>query len=540
MRRLPLALVAAALGCATPTTTPPEGPVAQSIARAAADANVPRDLVVAVAAVEGGLNLSPVRVPDPADHVPVAGALELRHGRFDSLARGAQLTGVAELALRSDTEAATRAGALVLAELGRDTHARNEDLSSWRSALVTLSGLDDSSAARYADDVLATLAAGGDFAAYGGERVHLAAHSELSSAAAVSIRAHADAAATPEFPGAIWFQTSCTGKCDTTRTAGDAVVDTIVIHDTEGGWTASVATLQNDAGKSVHYIVDADGSRVGQFVPESYTAWHAGNYYYNQRSVGIEHVGTASNPNGYSDALYAKSEALVKSIRTRWKVPLDRTHIIGHYQIPDGNVEAESSAPCADKLDACETSGTFGGADNHRDPGENWMWCTYMKALGGSCDCNDAWPLWNCTTDRKQAVRCTNGNVEIESCTAGCVTKPVGQDDACRMTTPSGSGNGNDGGGSSGSDGGVSSGDGSGANGGGTSGGASGGASGGGANGNGGASGGGQGGNGDHAGGMHGGCDVGGHGDARFALGIILMICGAATRRLRRRAARLF
>ena len=51
----------------------------------------------------------------------------------------------------------------------------------------------------------------------------------------------------------------------------------IVVHDTEDGWDGSVATLQYDGGKSVHYIIDADGSRVGQFRPETDTAWHAGN-----------------------------------------------------------------------------------------------------------------------------------------------------------------------------------------------------------------------------------------------------------------------
>ena len=45
----------------------------------------------------------------------------------------------------------------------------------------------------------------------------------------------------------------------------------------------------------------------------------------------------AADPNGYSDKLYEKSTALVKSIRSRWKVPLDRDHIYGHYQVPDGN-----------------------------------------------------------------------------------------------------------------------------------------------------------------------------------------------------------
>ncbi|MBV8761091.1 MAG: N-acetylmuramoyl-L-alanine amidase, partial [Deltaproteobacteria bacterium] len=245
---------------------------------------------------------------------------------------------------------------------------------------------------------------------------------------------------TPDFPGAIWFTTSCTNKCDVGRPLGNAAVNKIVIHDTEGGWDGSVATLQNDGGKSVHYIVDADGSRVGQFRPETDTTWHAGNYYYNETSVGIEHVGVASDPAGYSDGLYAKSQELVRSIRTRWDVPLDRAHIVGHYQIPNGNNISQSSPACSDTLDACETSANYGGAGNHRNPGYHWQWCQYMEHLGGSCTCNDAYALWNCTTDQTEAVRCLNGVVQIEQCANGCDVMPIGQDDVCHVAdTGSGS-----------------------------------------------------------------------------------------------------
>jgi N-acetyl-anhydromuramyl-L-alanine amidase AmpD len=235
----------------------------------------------------------------------------------------------------------------------------------------------------------------------------------------------------PVYPGAFWFTTSCTNKCDVGRPLGNAAVNKIVIHDTEGGWDGSVATLQNDSGKSVHYIVDADGSRVGQFRPETDTTWHAGNYYYNETSIGIEHVGVASDPAGYSDGLYETSEKLVKDIRTRWSVPLDRAHIVGHYQIPDGSKISQSSPACADTLDACETSPNYGGASNHRDPGYHWQWCQYMEHLGGECTCNDAYELWNCTTDQKEAVRCVNGTVEIDQCTGGCDVMPIGTADVC-------------------------------------------------------------------------------------------------------------
>jgi N-acetyl-anhydromuramyl-L-alanine amidase AmpD len=427
MRLLFCALVA---GCAS---APPSGPIARSLSDAAAEANVPADVVTAVAVEEQGLALPALRIVDTDDNVPIAGRLELRHGKLDTLALGASLVGANEDAIIADTELGTRAGALVLARLGATA-----DSATWRTALEQLSGLDDAGAHDYASRVLAILRTGGEFAARGGERVHVGAHPELAVETA-----RVTPAATPDYPGAIWFQTSCTNKCTVGRPLGMTSVDKIVIHDTEGGWDASVATLQNDSGKSVHYIIDADGSRVGQFRPETDTTWHAGNYYFNETSIGIEHVGYASDT--YDKALYAASVDLVQSIRSRWSVPLDRLHIIGHYQIPDGGSISETSDACSDTLDACETSPNYGGADHHRDPGYNWQWCEYMEQLGGSCTCNDAWSHFNCTTDGTEAWRCNNGTLEEQVCSgaAGCSVQPIGTDDICDTGgTGSGSGSG--------------------------------------------------------------------------------------------------
>jgi N-acetyl-anhydromuramyl-L-alanine amidase AmpD len=426
MRWWPLALFTCA--CAGST---PQGPVARSLESASAEAGVPADLVMAIAIEEGGVKLAPVRHVDADDNVPVAGALELRHGKLDTLALGAQLAHTTQDALEANTELGTRAGALVLAQLGRE-HGAGATLESWRGALEALSGMDDDQARLYADRVFELLRKGGEFTARAGETLHLAAHPELPVAA--TPEAVTSYATAPDYPGAIWFTTSCTNKCDVGRPLGNASVNKIVIHDTEGGWDGSVATLQNDSGKSVHYIVDADGSRVGQFRKETDTTWHAGNYYYNETSIGIEHVGVASDPSGYSDGLYDTSRDLVQSIRTRWNVPLDRKHIIGHYQVPDGTQIAEDSAPCTDTLDNCENSANYGGADNHRDPGYYWQWCQYMEHLGGSCTCNDAWSHWNCTSDLKEAVRCTNGQVEISQCDLGCTVEPIGTDDVCAQS----------------------------------------------------------------------------------------------------------
>jgi N-acetyl-anhydromuramyl-L-alanine amidase AmpD len=357
----------------------------------------------------------------------------VRRGGFDSLVRGAQLIGASERAIVEDTALGTRAGAAVLAELGAQLGATPDDLASWAPALERLSGHADASQRRdYARRVLTIAADGGVFVALADEPVRIAAHAELLLP---GVAVQALGGSSPQFPGALWFDTSCNNKCNVGR--GTNPVDTIVIHDTEGGWDASVATLQNDPGKSVHYIVDADGGRVGQFRSEDDITWHSGNSYYNGRSVGIEHVGTAADPNGFAPGLYATSAALVQNIRSRHSIPVDRTHIIGHYQVPDGNAISASSAPCGDALLTCEGSASYGGASNHRDPGPHWMWCQYMEKLGGSCACADAFSHFNCTTDKTEAVRCSGGTIEIQHCTSTCQVQATGTDDLCPVAAPS-------------------------------------------------------------------------------------------------------
>ncbi len=195
-----------------------------------------------------------------------------------------------------------------------------------------------------------------------------------------------EAQGTPEYAGAMWFDTPQTNKWTTGR--GGNPIDRIVIHDTEGGWDASVATLQNDPNKSVHYIVGTDG-RVGQFVLEGDTAWHAGNWFYNQHSVGIEHVGYCVGPRLPGRPMYAASAALVNDLAKRQALGpsgdgtgLDRSVLVGHQEVPDGNVIPEDSPPCPDSPGSCTKDASYGGASNHRDPGVYWEWCQYREIVG--------------------------------------------------------------------------------------------------------------------------------------------------------------
>ena len=432
-----LALLAAA-GCSSAAPQEPDvgtstGALALAFDHASTRATVPRDLLVAIARVEDGLEVPAIRdVDDDVEEhtIAAAGPLMLRRGRLDTLARGAALTSAKVVDLRRDADLALDAGALVLAELAAQTGAKTDDLGSWQKALEEMSGYaDDAHREEYAHRVFATLARGGRFAGRDGETVVLRAH-DLPPSLTVPVTTSLKTMAVAQFPGAEFFPTSCgNGKCTLGR-AG-AKVEYIVVHDTEGGWDASVATLQNDPGKSVQYIVGTDG-RVGQFVTEDTTAYHAGNFHFNQRSVGIEHVGYATKP--FSEAEYAASAKLVDYLAKKYGVPKDRAHVIGHDQIPNGSRIAQSSAPCSASPKGCQGNLSYGGASHHTDPGI-WEWPTFMTRFGGSAKCNDVTEIWNCSNDKKKAFRCAGGKVVVETCDGpgACESKPSGVDDVCHM-----------------------------------------------------------------------------------------------------------
>ena len=162
-----------------------------------------------------------------------------------------------------------------------------------------------------------------------------------------------------DYAPAYWVPAARTNYSIFDRPA-DYPVDMIVIHDIEGSASSAIATFQ-DPGRhgSAHYIVSFNGT-VWQMVPEKDVAWHAGNWDYNTRAIGIEHEGYAYTPM-YTATEYKASAHLAASICSRWGVPMDRAHVIGHYQVPDPYHK-----------------GLYGGDSHHTDPGPYWNWTFYL------------------------------------------------------------------------------------------------------------------------------------------------------------------
>jgi N-acetylmuramoyl-L-alanine amidase len=107
------------------------------------------------------------------------------------------------------------------------------------------------------------------------------------------------------------------------HTAGRAgnAVELIVDHWTVVMFEGAIRRFKDPASiLSAHYVIGADG-RIAQLVSEDDTAYHAGVFSVNQRSIGIEHeAGPAMPP---TDALYAASAKLHADIAARYGLALE-------------------------------------------------------------------------------------------------------------------------------------------------------------------------------------------------------------------------
>ncbi|MBP0460330.1 N-acetylmuramoyl-L-alanine amidase [Streptomyces montanisoli] len=164
------------------------------------------------------------------------------------------------------------------------------------------------------------------------------------------------AASSVDYPSAVWSPASTSNYTASNRPSSYAV-DMVVIHVTQETYANTIRLFQDPAhAAAAHYVVRSADGYIGQCVREHDIAWHAGNWSYNTRSIGIEHEGWVDQPSYFTTAMYHSSAALTAEICDKYGIPKDRDHIIGHVEVP--------------------------GTD-HTDPGPNWDWTRYMRLVNG-------------------------------------------------------------------------------------------------------------------------------------------------------------
>ncbi|WP_405386044.1 N-acetylmuramoyl-L-alanine amidase [Streptomyces sp. NBC_01102] len=169
-----------------------------------------------------------------------------------------------------------------------------------------------------------------------------------------SARAVASSTAGTDYPSAQWTPASPSNYTMSSRPSSFPV-DFVIVHVAQQTFTETVDIFRNPAKQvSAHYVVRSGDGFVAQCVREEHIAWHAGNWDYNTRSIGIEHEGWVDEPAYFTHTMYERSARLTADICDRYGLPKDRAHIIGHHEVP--------------------------GSD-HTDPGVNWDWVRYIRLV---------------------------------------------------------------------------------------------------------------------------------------------------------------
>ncbi|MET7527556.1 peptidoglycan recognition family protein [Streptomyces sp900116325] len=136
----------------------------------------------------------------------------------------------------------------------------------------------------------------------------------------------------------------------------DYRIDWIVIHVTQSRYEDAARAFRDPAHQAAaHYLIRSSDGRLAQMVREADVAYHAGDREWNERSIGIEHEGYVDDPDRwFTDTAYRASAQLAADISTRYDIPIDREHIVGHHEVPGAT---------------------------HPDPGPYWDWDRYLDLV---------------------------------------------------------------------------------------------------------------------------------------------------------------
>ncbi len=335
----------------------PDRRLVKEFEEAASEYGVPADLLIAMGFVNTRWEMPPPQANDYRKRDPHGwgsyGIMALVQNPFsDTLGEASRLTGIPEERLKRDRAANIRGGAALLARAAGGDGKTSRYLSA-------VAGRGAASGANYE-----TVAGVGGGELYAGQVLEA-----IESGVAAKLRARDasvfrdspssqesgyELSAVRRKPSVVWYPAH-SGNYTAANRPRSHRIRYIVIHVTQGSWSSAINWFQTrGAHVSAHYVIRSRDGRRAQCVSDMNIAWHAGNWWYNKHSIGIEHEGYVSDPGWFTPEMYRSSAKLVAYLCRRYRIPVRRSRIIGHNEVP--------------------------GAD-HTDPGRWWWWSYYMRRV---------------------------------------------------------------------------------------------------------------------------------------------------------------
>lgn len=368
------------LTCPVNAQTPPDS-LEQIFAQASQEFDVPTGLLKTLCYMEGNLSM---HNGSPSSDNGFGCMHLVKNDHADTLDAAASLLHVSTNQLKNDMKTNIRGGAAILRKdvlQLSPNHTLPSNLGGWYGAIAAYSNATTrQSAEMYADEAFTILNQGFTAPSNTGEIVSLKPQKvspDKKTADALHMHTVLPRGCVndgnTDYPGAIdCLLDPDTYDCNSVANTvpctyeeanrpGDLPVNFIVIHDVQGPLPFAFSVFHDPTSLvSIHYIVNTDGT-VYQMVPEKDVAYHAGNYWYNQRSIGIEHTSfQESGFTWYSAGEYLGSAKLTAYLAQKYAVPLDHDHIVSHGTIPPP---------------------TLKNSPNHLDPGPYWQWDYYFSLI---------------------------------------------------------------------------------------------------------------------------------------------------------------
>ncbi|GHO45962.1 N-acetylmuramoyl-L-alanine amidase [Ktedonospora formicarum] len=355
--------------------------LASAFDQAANEFGIPAELLKAICYMEGRLSN---HGGSPSIDQGYGCMHLVKNKHADTLDQASRLLDVSTNQLKSDIATNIRGGAAVLRDQALQLSTNSTlpaSLNNWYNVVAAYShATTRSTATMYADAAYTILKKGFSATTEHGEAIYLAPQNVIANKGTLRGMKTTEGLPTgcvddgkTDYPGAIdcildpqtfdCNAVSANASCtyESAKRPEDLPINFVAIHDIEGSAQAGLNIFQDvHSGVSIHYVVDADGT-VYQLVHDTDITYHGGNYWYNQRSIGIEHAGfDATGFQWYNAAEYLGSAKLVAYLLTKYNIPLDREHLLSHATLPSPSA---SSTP------------------NHVDPGPYWLWTYYMDLI---------------------------------------------------------------------------------------------------------------------------------------------------------------
>lgn len=275
-----------------------------------------------------------------------------------SLNQAALILGVSPEVLKTNDFQNIRGGAAILRALALEGNLSEEkfaEIGAWYPIIARYSNASDDTMAKfYADEAYKLLQSGFSGTTPNGEEIIVVAVETIPERGRFEFVPSIEESMidSTDYGPALW-NPAYSGNYLTSNRPTSSAISYVIIHTTQGSYAGTISWFKNASSNvSAHYVIRSSDGQITQMVREKDIAYHVRSY--NTSSIGLEHEGFVDNPSWYTDAMYNASAALTRNICLKYGLPMTRSVIKGHNEMP-GN--------------------------DHTDPGPNWNWTRYMQLV---------------------------------------------------------------------------------------------------------------------------------------------------------------